>query len=133
MTLIDGIGGTFLFSNDPKRLSSWYRDILQILPDGEDPECNAIYKAFEYRDLSEPSLKKTITWAILPAEKDISKQPRTGQINYRVKNMELMLAHLRAKEVTVEETADYDYGKFAWILDTDGNRVELFEEASKSV
>ena len=51
MNLIDGIGGVFLFSDDPKRLATWYRDCLGIVPEGEDGECNSIYTTFECRDI----------------------------------------------------------------------------------
>lgn len=133
MTFIDGIGGAFLFSSDPRRLAAWYREMLEIEPDGEDAECGSIYKTYSYRDFDDPSRKKTTTWAILPAKGELAGAPRTGQINYRVKNMDELLARLRSKSVEIEETADYEYGKFAWVSDPDGNRVELFEEPPKVV
>jgi hypothetical protein len=128
MSLIDGIGGAFLFSNNPKALAAWYQEALGILPTGEDDECSSVYKTFEYRDLADPTLKKTTTWAIIPAVEDINNKPRTGQINYRVKSMDSMIAHLKTKGIAIEETKSYEYGKFAWLRDPDGNRVELFEE-----
>jgi predicted enzyme related to lactoylglutathione lyase len=128
MSLVDGIGGAFLFSNNPKALVAWYQEVLGILPTGQDEECKSVYKTFEYRDLADPSLKKTITWAIIPAEKDISNKSRTGQINYRVKSMDVMIAHLKTKGIVIEEAKSYEYGKFAWVRDPEGNRVELFEE-----
>lgn len=131
MNLIDGIGGVFLFSNDPKRLAEWYRASLGIDYE-ESPEYSSIYKTFACRDLANPSIERSTTWAILPAEHDIAGKPRTGQINYRVKSMADVLAHLRAQGVAVEKTEDSPYGKFAWVTDPDGNKIELFEEASQS-
>jgi hypothetical protein len=128
MNFIDGIGGAFLFSNNPKVLAAWYQEALGIFPTGQDDECSSIYKTFEYRDIADPSLKRTTTWAIISAEKDITDKPRTGQINYRVKSMDSMIAHLKAKGIAIEETKSYEYGKFAWVRDPDGNRIELFEE-----
>lgn len=128
MSFIDGIGGAFLFSNDPKALASWYRDVLGVLPNGHDNESGSDYRQFEYRDLNDPSKTKSTTWAILPTQHDISDQPRTGQINYRVSSMAQMIAHLKAKGVVIEKTEDHAYGKFAWVTDPEGNRVELFEE-----
>jgi predicted enzyme related to lactoylglutathione lyase len=125
--MIDGIGGAFLFSNDTKRLSRWYRDCLGMVPEGEDTECNSIYRSFEYRDLENPEIKRTIAWAIIPANDDINGKPRTGQINYRVKNLAETLSHLKSKGVAVEKTEEYPYGKFAWIKDPDGNQIELWE------
>ncbi|MGB7623258.1 MAG: VOC family protein [Terriglobia bacterium] len=128
MNLIDGIGGVFLFSNDPKRLVEWYRDCLGIVPEGNDSECNSIYTTFEYWDPENPEIKRTIAWAIMPTDQDIKDKPRTSQINYRVKNMGEVITHLKSKGVAIEKTAEYpSYGNFAWLKDPDGNTIELWE------
>jgi len=127
MNLIDGIGGVFLFSNHPKQLAEWYRENLGITYE-ESPDCSSIYKSFEYRDLLDASAKRTTTWAILRSDQDIAGKPRTGQINYRVKSMTDMLSHLQSKGVVVDKTENGEYGKFAWVTDPDGNKIELFEE-----
>ena len=126
MDLIDGIGGAFLFSNNPKRLAEWYGANLGI-GYSESPDCSSIYKSFEYRDLVDASVKRSTTWAILRSDHDINGKPRTGQINYRVKSMAETLAHLRSKGVAIDKTEDCEYGKFAWVTDPDGNKIELFE------
>lgn len=127
MNLIDGIGGVFLFSNNPKRLAEWYRENLGIHY-SESPDCNSMYQSFEYRDFANASLKRTTTWAVLRSDHDLSGKPRTGQINYRVKSMTETLSHLQSKGVAVDKTEDCEYGKFAWVTDPDGNKIELFEE-----
>ena len=123
--MIDGIGGVFLFSNDTKRLAAWYRDCLGIVPAGEDS--NSIYKIFEYRDIGNPEIERQIVWAIMPTDQDIKDKPRTGRINYRVKNMGEVLSHLKSKGVAIEKTAEDAYGNFAWLKDPDGNQIELWE------
>jgi catechol 2,3-dioxygenase-like lactoylglutathione lyase family enzyme len=132
MNLIDGIGGVFLFSNQPKRLAEWYRENLGIDSE-ESPDCNSIYKSFEHRDFANASLKRTTTWAILRTDNDISATPRTGQINYRVKNMRETISHLQSRGVTIDKTEDCEYGKFAWVTDPDGNKIELFEETPELI
>ena len=128
--MIDGIGGAFLFSNDTKRLVTWYRDCLGMVAEGEDSECNSIYKSFQYRDLENPEIKRTIVWGIIPTDQDIKGKPRTGKINYTVKNMEDILSHLTSKGVAIEKTEEYpSMGKFAWLKDPDGNSIELWEPA----
>ena len=127
--MIDGIGGAFLFSNDAKRLAAWYRECLGIVPTGEDSECNSIYRTFEYRDAKNPEITHSITWAIMPTEDDLNGKPRTGQINYRVSNLAETLALLESKGVPIEKTAEYEFGKFAWVNDPDGNKIELWEPA----
>ena len=126
--MIDGIGGVFLFSNDTKRLATWYRDCLGVVPEGENSECNSIYKSFECRDIENPEIKRTIAWAIMSTDQDIKDKPRTGKINYRVKNLGEVLSHLKSKGVAIEKTAEYpSYGNFAWLTDPDGNQIELWE------
>ncbi|HXW89565.1 MAG TPA: VOC family protein [Terriglobales bacterium] len=125
--MIEGIGGVFLFSNDTKRLVTWYRDCLGILPEGQDSECDSIYKSFEYRDIENPEIKRTIVWAIIPTKQDIKDTPRTGRINYLVKNLGEVLSHLKSKGVAIEKTAEDPYGNFAWVRDPDGNQIELWE------
>ena len=130
--MIDGIGGAFLFTNDVKRLAAWYREYLGIVSEGEDAECNSIYASFEYRDLENPEIKRTIAWSIMPAKEDIQGKPRTGKINYTVKNMDEILSHLKAKGVAIEKTQEYpSMGKFAWLKDPDGNPIELWEPSKE--
>ena len=126
--MIDGIGGVFLFSNNPKQLAEWYRDCLGIGATSEDPECNSIYATFDSRDIENPEIKRTMAWAIMSTDQDIKDKPRTGQINYRVKNLAEVLSHLKSKGVAIEKTAEYPaYGNFAWVKDPDGNKIELWE------
>ena len=132
MSLIDGIGGVFLFSNNPKQLAEWYRDCLGIAAAGEDEECNSVYALFDSRDIEKPEIKRTMAWAIKRTDQDIKDKPRTGQINYRVKNMGEALSHLKSKGVAIEKTAEYPgYGNFAWLKDPDGNKIELWEPSEE--
>src|SRR5690242_10613601 len=119
--MINGIGGAFLFSNDVKNLAKWYRECLGIDAQNEDAECNSIYALYEHRDLENPEIRRTIAWAILPTDQDIAGKPRTGKINYTVKNMAEILGHLKSKVVAIEKTSEDPYGKFAWLRDPDGN------------
>ncbi len=132
MNLIDGIGGVFLFSNNPKRLAEWYRESLGIDCE-ESPDYGSIYKTFEHRDLTDASVKRTMAWAILRSKDDISGKPRTGQINYRVKSMQDTLSQLHSKGVAIDKAEDSEYGKFAWLTDPDGNKVELWEAVPERI
>jgi predicted enzyme related to lactoylglutathione lyase len=130
--MINGIGGAFLFSNDTKRLSAWYRDVLGIALQGEDAECKSVYASFDYRDLANPDIKRTIAWAIMNTDQDIKNKPRTGKINYTVKNMAEFLNQLKSKGVAIEKTEEYPgMGKFAWLKDPDGNPIELWEPSEE--
>jgi len=128
MNLINGIGGVFLFTNNVKRLVEWYRDSLRMVPEGTDSECKSFYTTFEYRDLENPDIKRTIAWAIMPTDQDITDKPRTGRFNYSVKSMAETLSHLQSKGVAIDKSEDYEgFGKFAWLTDPDGNKIELWE------
>jgi predicted enzyme related to lactoylglutathione lyase len=130
--MIEGIGGVFLFSNDTKRLAAWYQDCLGIEAAGEDSECNAVYATFESRDIENPEIKRTLAWAIIHTDQDIKDKPRTGQINYLVKNLGEVLSRLKSKGVAIEKTAEYSYGNFAWVKDPDGNKIELWEPSESA-
>ncbi len=130
--MIDGIGGVFLFSNDTQKLAAWYRDCLGILPAGEDADCNSTYATFESRDINNPEIKRTMAWAIMPTKEDIKGKPRTGKINYTVKNMAEALSQLKSKGVEIEKTEEYPgMGTFSWLKDPDGNSIELWEPAKE--
>ena len=64
----------------------------------------------------------------MPTDQDIKDKPRTGKINYTVKNMGEILSHLKSKGVVIEKTEAYPgMGTFAWLKDPDGNSVELWQ------
>ena len=131
--MIDGIGGVFLFSNDTKKLADWYRDCLGIVAASEDSECNSIFATFESRDLENPEIKRTLAWAIMPTDQDIKGKPRPGQVNYRVMNLTVVSSPLKRRGVAIEKTAEYpNYGNFAWVLDPDGNKIELWEPSESA-
>jgi predicted enzyme related to lactoylglutathione lyase len=132
MSLIDGIGGAFLFSNNPKGLAEWYRENLGMNYD-ESPDGSSMYTAFSHRDLNDASLKRTTAWAVLRSDSDINSKPRTGKINYRVKSMNEVLSHLKARGVKIDKTEEYEFGKFATLTDPEGNKIELWEEPPEAV
>jgi hypothetical protein len=51
---------------------------LGIVAAGEDSECTSIYATFDYRDIENPEIKRTLAWAIIPTDQDIKDKPRTG-------------------------------------------------------
>ena len=64
----------------------------------------------------------------VPRDSDYFGQgSQTFMVNYRVADLDRMLDQLRRDGITVEKTEDYPYGRFAWIVDPEGNRIELWE------
>ena len=122
---VTGIGGIFFRARDAGRKSAWYREHLGICAeDGHDD--------FVWREHERPEEIGRTVWSVFPADTDYFGPARPAfMINYRVSNLDRMLAQLRRNGVAVEKVEDYDYGRFAWITDPEGNRIELWEPKSK--
>jgi predicted enzyme related to lactoylglutathione lyase len=118
---VTGIGGIFFRVRDPEKMSVWYREHLGI--NAEDGHAEFLWSAPK-----RPSETGRTVWAVFPEDTDYFGSSRPGfMINYRVANLEKMLTQLRAQGIVVEKTENYDYGRFAWITDPEGNRIELWE------
>jgi predicted enzyme related to lactoylglutathione lyase len=118
---VTGIGGVFLRVRDPERMAAWYRTHLGIC--AEDGHFD-----FMWSDAQRPDQPGRTVWSLFPAETDYFGPTRPAfMINYRVATLERMLSQLRQNGVAVDKVEDYDYGRFAWITDPEGNRIELWE------
>ena len=122
MEKVMGIGGVFFKAHNPKALAAWYREHL-----GVPIELEQTYCAFASTAAGEQTV-----WSTFPV--DTSYFGAGGapfMINYRVRNLDAMLAQLRAAGVQVDDKVeDYDYGRFGWAIDPEGNRFELWEPRS---
>src|SRR3974390_677274 len=122
---VTGIGGIFFRVQDPERMSAWYRDNLGIA--AEDGHAD-----FPWRDHDRPDEVGRTVWSLFPADTDYFGPSKPAfMVNYRVANLDRMLGQTPGKGVTVEKIEDFDYGRFAWITDPEGNRIELWEPKSK--
>ena len=125
MEKVTGIGGIFFRVRDLERMSAWYREHLGIC--AEDGHAD-----FVWRETERPDEVGRTVWSLFPADTDYFGPGRSAfMINYRVANLEKMLVQLRQSEVTVEKVEEHDYGRFAWITDPEGNRIELWEPKSE--
>lgn len=123
MAKVTGIGGVFFKStNDHKKLAEWYRNNLGLQ---FEPWGGAILK---WPDDKASDGGLTV-WHVADKNSQwFSPSPSSFMINYRIDNMEEMLAQLRQNDVEIVKGPDVDdNGKFAWVLDPDGNKVELWE------
>jgi catechol 2,3-dioxygenase-like lactoylglutathione lyase family enzyme len=122
---VNGIGGVFLKVRDPKKMRAWYRDYLGI-------QNNDGYADFPWREKDNPDRLGRTVWALFPTNTSyFGTSAAPMMVNYRVANLERLLAQLRRAGVAVEKTQDYDYGRFAWITDPEGSRIELWEPKGK--
>ena len=122
---VTGIGGIFFKVRDVARMTAWYREHLGICT--EDGHAD-----FVWRENDRPDAIGRTVWSVFPADTDYFGPARSAfMINYRVSNLDRMLAQLRQSGVAVEKIEDNDYGRLAWITDPEGNRIELWEPKSK--
>ena len=125
MERVNGIGGVFFRARDPKKMATWYREHLGIQSKGG-------YADFPWREKDDPERIGRTVWALFPTNTSyFGSSTAQMMINYRVANLERLLAQLRRDGVAVEKVEDVDYGRFAWITDPEGNRIELWEQKSK--
>lgn len=119
---VTGVGGLFFKSKDAKSLKSWYKQHLHI-------DAGPYGAKFEWRDGADASLYGCTQWNAF-SEKTTYFAPSTKDfmINYRVRNIELLVEQLRKDSVIVLDAIESsDFGKFVHILDCDSNKVELWE------
>ena len=128
MKRVTGIGGIFFNAKDPVALRAWYKRHLGI----DVQEWGGA--AFTWTDAAGNPTKGTTAWLINPADgKHFAPSKSTFMVNYRVDDLDGMLAQLKSNGVEiVGEPQSDDSGKFAWILDPDGNKVELWEPKKKA-
>ena len=122
---VAGIGGIFFRVRDRARMLAWYQEHLGI-------DAREGHADFVWREHKRPDEIGRTVWAVFPADTDHFGPARPAfMINYRVSNLERMLVQLRRDGIAVEKVEDYAYGRFAWITDPEGNRIELWEPKSK--
>lgn len=119
---VTGIGGIFFFTENPKETRDWYAQNLGL-------DVNDWGSTFESRNFNNPDVVDSLQWS--PFKKDdayFSPSKKEFMINYRVQNIEGLVAKLKQNGVIVlDDIASYDYGKFVHIMDAEGNKIELWE------
>jgi hypothetical protein len=118
MERVTGIGGAFFRAKDPLALAHWYRDHLGI-DSGLDGEV-------VWRQECGPTV-----WAPFPGDTEKFGPEQAVMFNFRVGDLDAMLAQLRAAGVAVDERVESQdgVGRFGWATDPEGNRIELWEPA----
>jgi predicted enzyme related to lactoylglutathione lyase len=123
---VDGIGGVFIYANDAKALSNWYAHHFGLkLETYEDGKVYGI--EFKYRRLSDSSKVDSTVFSISQSKETLPAERHEAVVNYRVRDLQAFLAQLKAEGIVIEKTEDFDYGRFAWIKDPEGNRIELYQ------
>jgi predicted enzyme related to lactoylglutathione lyase len=125
MTLgVKGLGGVFLYAEDPVALSAWYaRHFGLSFTEWEPGACFGL--EFIYKD-PDGSQAHTV-FSIMKAKVPLGAGRPECMVNCRVADLVAFCARLEVEGVSVEKREDYDYGRFAWIRDLEGHRVELYQ------
>ena len=128
MKRVIGIGGVFFKAKDPEKLRAWYQKHLGL-------EVEAYGSVVFHCPESEEERKNAQTvWSLFPGDtKHFDPSSAPFMINYRVENLARLVEQLRSEGVAVDEcTEESDYGRFGWVMDPEGNKIELWEPGTPS-
>jgi len=117
---VTGIGGIFFKTNNPELTKQWYAKNLGL-------EVNPYGSTFWWKDQTG---KDCLTqWSPFDSQTDyFDPSPQSFMINYRVENLAELLVELQAAGIEqLGDVQEFEYGKFAWIMDPDGQKIELWE------
>ena len=119
MERVLGIGGVFFKARDPKALAAWYREHLGV----------PVEPGQTHGQIVSAGAGETTVWSTFPADTNyFGPGPAPFMVNYRVRDLDAMLAQLREAGARVEDQIqDESYGRFGWASDPEGNRFELWE------
>ncbi len=123
MKRVSGIGGVFFKCRDVDAQREWYRRHLGI---DAEPWGG---KAFEWRERDDPERVGVTVWSPMPDTTDyFDPSPARFMINYRVEDLDEVLEQLRAEGVDVDDKReDSEFGRFGWVTDPEGNKIELWQ------
>lgn len=122
MKRVTGVGGIFYKSRDPQAAREWYGKHLGLAT-------NQYGSLFEFREGANPDKIGYLQWSPMDANTEYYAPSKNEfMINYRVENLVELLKVLKEEGVEiVGEIEEYEYGKFAWIMDPEGHKIELWE------
>ncbi|MES2221448.1 MAG: VOC family protein [Acidobacteriota bacterium] len=128
MARVTGIGGVFLKAQKPERLAAWYETHLgmKLAPYGG--------VEFEWLEKDSPQMIGKTVWSLFPPTTEyFGPGPQQAMVNYRVDDLEGLLRKLEETGVEIDLRQESgEFGRFAWIVDPEGNRIELWEPPAKT-
>jgi predicted enzyme related to lactoylglutathione lyase len=123
MNRVTGIGGIFIKAKDPDALREWYRKHLGI----DVQDWGGV--SFQWHTPERPNENGATVWSVFADDSDYFDPSKARfMVNYRVDDLDSFLAQLRSEGCEVDEkTEESEFGKFGWLMDCEGNRVELWQ------
>ena len=121
---VRGLGGVFLYAEDPEALSKWYAAHLGLtFIEWEPGRCYGLELLY-----TDPDGQKAHTvFSLNKATAPLGEGRPECMLNWRVADLDAFCAGLKAAGIPVEPSEDYSYGRFAWIRDPEGHRIELYQ------
>jgi len=127
MKRVTGIGGIFIKAKDPQGMYAWYEKHLGVK---HEPAIQSV--DFPWKDADTGEEAHTY-WSLFKENTNYFDPSKSAvMINYRVADMDAIIAALQAEGIEILGREDHDYGRFAWIMDPEGNKIELWEPTKKS-
>jgi len=128
MKRVNALGGIFFKADHPEKLYAWYEKHLGLQRQAQEAV------VFNWRQADDPEKAGMTVWSIFPKDTKYFDPSRSSfMMNFIVEDLDGLLAALREEDVEVDpRREDYDYGRFAWIIDPEGNRIELWEPPKRS-
>jgi len=126
MKRVTGLGGIFFKARDAEKLRDWYAKHL-----GLPVEPWGGFQ-FHWRQDEAPDRRGHTVWSVFKGDSSyFAPSEKPFMINYRVENLDAVLEALRSEGVAVDPKVDEsEYGRFGWVMDPEGNRIELWEPPS---
>jgi catechol 2,3-dioxygenase-like lactoylglutathione lyase family enzyme len=116
-----GIGGVFFKSANRDQMREWYSKHLGLADTGHGA-------MLPWREHDDPQKEHVTVWTIFPASTDYVPATQPLMLNYIVDDMDALLDRLKQEGVKIDaKRVDESYGRFAWIYDSDGNKIELWQ------
>jgi predicted enzyme related to lactoylglutathione lyase len=121
---VRGIGGVFFRARDPQALAAWYAEHLGLT---REPDGHVLLRWADGERAGPPG---ATVWSVFPADTDSFGTDSPYMVNYLVDDLDATLDRLRAADAPVEDVQEYDFGRFSWATDPEGNRFELWEASA---
>src|SRR6478672_11775696 len=119
-----GIGGVFFKSANRDQTRDWYSKHLGITDKGGGA-------MLPWREHDDPQKEHVTVWTVFPNSTDYFERSQPFMVNYIVDDMDALLDRLKQEGVKVDDKRmNESYGRFAWIYDVDGNKIELWQPAA---
>lgn len=116
-----GIGGVFFKSANQQQTREWYGKYLGLADKGGGT-------MLPWREKDNPDKQHVTVWTVFPGNTKYFEPSQTFMVNYIVDDLDALLERLQKEGVKIDpKRQDADYGRFAWIYDPDGNKVELWQ------